>query len=684
MHIFNYYQLKTFQMQKYIFFSKNTLLSPYALLFDVELILNLNFQDILTSLRKDHYEGIIFDDNEINTENLKDLLQQLKSEEFQNLKVAIFFHNLTDLSYFKLFNEELNVKWILPSTNNEKATEAFLRAYFLNSIEIAQIAPSSLFANYKKNLLQKIEMISALIRKFEERNSVVILQELNAELNKISESAPSYSFESVGSVCNNFEQYLAVILKNKDVYNSEQVMNCCKNFLNELLLGYQHIQFTPLPYYNTKANHLSKSTRNLVQNSSTAFIYLVTSDVVFAQQLQNIQRVLPVQIVIETNPVTALEMLTQRKIIPQAIIYDDFFPVFRIKGEEILTAAKKQQSQNLFAAEITECKNIQKALQNHVNGCSFIFQKPISNDDIETFFQKLFVTKSPLKANLLVIDDNQKDTQYIEKALQGEGFEILTANNAKDAFLALESYYPDIVIIDPNISLDAYTGWNLIELLRRSSHYNDLIIVIFTTANQTATLTKGFDVGADVVLFKPLESTSFVKQINFLVDRYKSKDILRSIEPLTGFYTKVKFLVELRSYFNTKNMGGSNSAIIFIHYKGLAESLNEYQEHLQELKRNLAVLTKKHFTKSLLACSFDPNTFALLIIDTSQGELEFEFDSFVKGYKEEVLPQIAGNLQVRLTVGCCLFKLDQVSCDQVLELAQQVLQEYLFRKIYLL
>ncbi len=79
---------------------------------------------------------------------------------------------------------------------------------------------------------------------------------------------------------------------------------------------------------------------------------------------------------------------------------------------------------------------------------------------------------------ILVVDDNQDLSFVLQAMLEGEGFEVMSAKDGPEGYLAYLEFRPDLVITD--IQMPGETGLELIEQIRR---YNPMVRTIYMSGD---------------------------------------------------------------------------------------------------------------------------------------------------------------------------------------------------------
>ncbi len=121
-------------------------------------------------------------------------------------------------------------------------------------------------------------------------------------------------------------------------------------------------------------------------------------------------------------------------------------------------------------------------------------------------------------ANLLIVDDEQSYRQLLNLVFQGDGHNIRTAMNGRDALEKLEAEAADVIITD--VKMPDMDG---IELLRAVREFLPDVGVILMTAFATVeTAREAFKLGADDFIQKPFD----VEELKIIVRKAIEKQVL--------------------------------------------------------------------------------------------------------------------------------------------------------------
>ncbi len=116
---------------------------------------------------------------------------------------------------------------------------------------------------------------------------------------------------------------------------------------------------------------------------------------------------------------------------------------------------------------------------------------------------------------LLVIEDHQKTTLYLQQGLSEAGFIVDIAFNGMEGLHLAETTNYDLIILD--IMLPQYNGWTVIKKLHEAGKTTP---VLFLTARDSVEdRVKGLELGADDYLVKPFAFSELLARVRTLLRR---------------------------------------------------------------------------------------------------------------------------------------------------------------------
>lgn len=106
------------------------------------------------------------------------------------------------------------------------------------------------------------------------------------------------------------------------------------------------------------------------------------------------------------------------------------------------------------------------------------------------------------QVNILIVDDIPLNVLLIQKMLSRFKFNILTANNGQAALDTIAQKPVDLVLLD--LMMPVVDGYEVLKRLRAADETKSLPVVILSALNSSDDVTKGFQMGANDFITKPI------------------------------------------------------------------------------------------------------------------------------------------------------------------------------------
>jgi len=119
---------------------------------------------------------------------------------------------------------------------------------------------------------------------------------------------------------------------------------------------------------------------------------------------------------------------------------------------------------------------------------------------------------------ILIVDDEERIRELIRMNLELSGYECSEAEDGEVALEKLESYKPDLALLD--IMLPKKNGYEIAEEFIKQ----DVPIIFLTAKDSVVDKVKGLKLGAEDYIVKPFESMELLARIEVVLRR-KGKDL---------------------------------------------------------------------------------------------------------------------------------------------------------------
>jgi len=120
-------------------------------------------------------------------------------------------------------------------------------------------------------------------------------------------------------------------------------------------------------------------------------------------------------------------------------------------------------------------------------------------------------------AKILVVDDSATIVEVIKTTLEGEGHQVITADDGQVGLELAKKEAPDIIILD--VMLPRLDGYKICRFLKFDEKYKDIPVIMFTAKASAEDKDIGKSVGADDYLVKDFDPVNLVSIINKYVKK---------------------------------------------------------------------------------------------------------------------------------------------------------------------
>ena len=116
---------------------------------------------------------------------------------------------------------------------------------------------------------------------------------------------------------------------------------------------------------------------------------------------------------------------------------------------------------------------------------------------------------------ILVVDDDKNTRLLLKAVLQAENYTVFTAENGENALAVMDQEHIDLVVLD--IMMPKMDGYTFTKTLRETN--NNLPILMISAKQLPEDKHKGFLVGTDDYMTKPLDEEEMLLRIKALLRR---------------------------------------------------------------------------------------------------------------------------------------------------------------------
>lgn len=108
-----------------------------------------------------------------------------------------------------------------------------------------------------------------------------------------------------------------------------------------------------------------------------------------------------------------------------------------------------------------------------------------------------------MSSTVLIVDDEYSGRETLQSVLEGEGYDLIMAENGMQAIEKAKTYQPDVILLD--VMMPGMTGFEVCERIRSDPQVAEIPIIILTALDDRDSLLTGLKSGADDFISKPFD-----------------------------------------------------------------------------------------------------------------------------------------------------------------------------------
>ena len=165
------------------------------------------------------------------------------------------------------------------------------------------------------------------------------------------------------------------------------------------------------------------------------------------------------------------------------------------------------------------------------------------------------MTPQAVGQSILVIDDDKNLRKIIATNLELAGYAVVAAPNGISALELLESYCPDLVLLD--VMMPQMDGYEVCKRIRTMPLCAQVPVIMLTAKGETDDKVRGLEAGADDYITKPFGPPELLARVRAKIRRVA---IDSSLQPLT----KLPGNIAIEDDIKRRIASGKNFAAMYI------------------------------------------------------------------------------------------------------------------------
>ena len=124
---------------------------------------------------------------------------------------------------------------------------------------------------------------------------------------------------------------------------------------------------------------------------------------------------------------------------------------------------------------------------------------------------------------ILVVDDEDRFREFLKIFLKNEGFAVIEAKDGIEALKTFESQGPKIDLIILDVMMPILDGFEVLKRIRQNSM---IPIIMLTAAEDETKNLRGYELGADDYIAKPVKTSILSAKIKRYIERFSDSAVL--------------------------------------------------------------------------------------------------------------------------------------------------------------
>ena len=173
--------------------------------------------------------------------------------------------------------------------------------------------------------------------------------------------------------------------------------------------------------------------------------------------------------------------------------------------------------------------------------------------DIESLVRQLRETvahQPPREKSILVVDDDANIRALLEQEFIEAGYTVRLAEDGRQALALIREERPGLVVLD--VMMPEMNGFDVAAVLKNDPATMDIPIIILSIVEDKE---RGFRLGVDRYLTKPIDTASLFREVGTLLDQGKSKKKVMVVDEDASTVRTLTEVLETRGYHVVESNG---------------------------------------------------------------------------------------------------------------------------------
>lgn len=123
-------------------------------------------------------------------------------------------------------------------------------------------------------------------------------------------------------------------------------------------------------------------------------------------------------------------------------------------------------------------------------------------------------------SKILVVDDSSTNIVLLEAILNGQGYEIETAQSVKEAYQIIKKGDVNLILLD--LLMPRVSGFDFLKEIKNNESTKDIPVIIVSAVADVDNKKKSIELGAMDFINKPIDIQDFIERIEAILKKKKT------------------------------------------------------------------------------------------------------------------------------------------------------------------
>jgi len=123
--------------------------------------------------------------------------------------------------------------------------------------------------------------------------------------------------------------------------------------------------------------------------------------------------------------------------------------------------------------------------------------------------------KKSQTSRILVVDDSATNIVLLEAILNGQGYEIETAQSVKEAYQIIKKETVNLILLD--LLMPRVSGYDFLKEIKSNESTKDIPVIIVSAVADAENRKKSIELGALDFINKPIDIQYFIEKIETIL-----------------------------------------------------------------------------------------------------------------------------------------------------------------------